>query len=107
MHGERSVSDAIAAGKRGDREAIGYLYDRYADDVLGYVRSIVRDEHEAEDITHNVFIKLMRILPKYEERGIPFAGWLLRVSRNAALDQIRSRRLIAWLKPFFRIAAKH
>src|SRR3712207_7450314 len=33
----------------------------------GYVTSIVRDEHEAEDITQHVFTKLLTVLPRYEQ----------------------------------------
>jgi RNA polymerase sigma-70 factor, ECF subfamily len=86
---------AIAAAKRGEWDAIHYLYVRYADDVLAYVRSILGDHHAAEDVTQNVFAKLMGAIQRYEERGaIPFAGWIMRVSRNAALDHLRARRQI-------------
>jgi len=86
---------AIAAAKRGEWDAIHYLYVRYADDVLAYVRSIVGDHHAAEDITQNVFAKLIGAIRRYEERGaIPFAGWIMRVARNAALDYLRARRQI-------------
>ena len=71
-----------------------YLYSRYADDVRRFVQSIVRDHHEAEDITHDVFAKLIRAIQKYEEREVPFAAWIMRVARNAALDHVRSRRQI-------------
>jgi RNA polymerase sigma-70 factor (ECF subfamily) len=67
---------------------------RYADNVYGYVRSIVRDHHEAEDVTQHVFAKLMTALPKYEAREVPFAAWILRVARNVALDHLRQRRAI-------------
>ncbi len=87
------LAAAITAVRDGDSQAISYLYTRYADDVRGYVRSIVRDDHEAEDITQNVFIKLMRILPKYEQRSVPFSAWLLRVARNVALDHLRGRHM--------------
>ena len=90
----RLVSNAIAAAKRGDRDAHHFLYVRYADDVLRYVQSVVRDTHEAEDITQNVFAKLMTAIGKYEERDVPFAAWILRVARNAALDHLRARRAI-------------
>jgi RNA polymerase sigma-70 factor (ECF subfamily) len=91
----RLVSDAVARAKDGDMEALHFLYVRYAPDVLGYVMSIVKDHHEAEDITQNVFVKLMTVIKKYEPRGdVPFAAWILRVSRNAALDQMRARRAI-------------
>jgi RNA polymerase sigma-70 factor (ECF subfamily) len=85
---------AIAAAKRGEWDGIHYLYVRYADDVRGYVQSIVRDHHEAEDITQNVFAKLATAIERYEERTVPFAGWLMRVARNATLDHLRARRQI-------------
>jgi RNA polymerase sigma-70 factor (ECF subfamily) len=91
---ERVVAAAVARAKSGDREALRFLYVRYADNVYGYVRSIVRDEHEAEDITQQVFAKLMTVLVKYEDRSIPFSAWILRVARNVALDHTRQRRAI-------------
>ena len=80
----RMVSMAVARGKEGDREAIRFLYVRYSHNIYGYVRSIVHDEHEAEDITQHVFAKLMTVLVKYDERGVPFFAWLLRLAHNAA-----------------------
>jgi RNA polymerase sigma-70 factor, ECF subfamily len=74
--------------------ALQFLYVRFADDVCGYVGSIVRDAHEAEDVTQNVFAKLMTAIQKYEPRDVPFAAWILRVSRNVALDHVRARRQI-------------
>lgn len=88
----RLVARAVAAAKRGDRDAVQFLYSRYADNVYGYVCSIVRDEHEAEDITQNVFLKLLTVIGKYEERSVPFLAWVLRVARNVAVDHMRQRR---------------
>jgi RNA polymerase sigma-70 factor, ECF subfamily len=85
---------AVAAAKRGEWDAIRYLYVRYADDVFAYVQSIVRDHHEAEDITQNVFAKLITAIQRYEERAVPFAAWIMRVARNATLDHLRARRQI-------------
>ncbi len=85
---------AIAAAKAGDWDGLSYLYSRYADDVGRFVQSIVHDQYEAEDITQDVFAKLLRAIQKYEEREVPFAAWIMRVARNAALDHLRSRRQI-------------
>jgi RNA polymerase sigma-70 factor (ECF subfamily) len=62
--------------------------------VYGYVRSIVRDDSEAEDLTQQVFMKLITVIVKYEDHGVPFSGWLLRLARNVALDHLRRRRPI-------------
>jgi RNA polymerase sigma-70 factor (ECF subfamily) len=83
---------AIASAKKGDTSALHFLYVQYADNVYGYVKSIVRDHHAAEDITQNVFAKLMTAILKYEPRDVPFTAWILRVARNAALDYARARR---------------
>ncbi|HET7417677.1 MAG TPA: sigma-70 family RNA polymerase sigma factor [Solirubrobacterales bacterium] len=86
--------EAVARAKAGDPEGLHYLYVRYADDVLRYITGLVRDHHEAEDITQNVFAKLMRAIKRYEERAVPFDAWILRVARNAALDHLRAKRAI-------------
>jgi RNA polymerase sigma-70 factor (ECF subfamily) len=88
------VSQAVKRAQEGDREALGFLYARYADNVCGYVRSIVHDQYEAEDITQQVFTKLIRVIGKYEQRDVPFFAWILRVSRNVAVDHIRRQRAI-------------
>ena len=90
----RQVRLAIARAKEGDRDALRLLYVRYSENVYGYVRSIVRDEKEAEDLTQHVFLKLITAICKYDDRGVPFSAWLLRLARNAALDHLRRRRAI-------------
>jgi RNA polymerase sigma-70 factor (ECF subfamily) len=88
------LSRAIARAKEGDASALHFLYVRYADDVRGYIQSIVRDPHEAEDISQSLFCRLLGKIQRYEQREVPFSGWMLRVARNAALDHLRARRQI-------------
>jgi RNA polymerase sigma-70 factor, ECF subfamily len=88
----REVRLAIARAKEGDRDAIRLLYICYSDNVYGYVHSIVRDDREAEDLTQQVFMKLITVIVKYQDCGVPFSGWLLRLARNVALDHLRRRR---------------
>jgi RNA polymerase sigma-70 factor (ECF subfamily) len=86
------VVRAVARVKEGDTSGLHFLYVRYGENVRRYVDSIVRDHHEAEDVTQSVFLKLMSVIEGYEPRGVPFAAWLLRVARNAAVDSLRARR---------------
>jgi RNA polymerase sigma-70 factor, ECF subfamily len=89
---ERRVLAAVIRAKEGDPDALRFLYLRYADNVYGYVCSIVRDEHEAEDVTQQVFAKLLGSLGRYEPRSVPFSAWILRVAHNTAIDHVRARR---------------
>src|SRR5579863_1133379 len=90
----RDTRRAITRAAQGDPDALSDLYVRYADNVYSYVATIVRDHHEAEDVTQHIFTRLPVALRRYEDRGAPFLSWLLRLARNAALDQLRMRRAI-------------
>src|SRR4051794_11231273 len=92
--GEAVVLAAVVSAKQGDDDAMRLLYLRYADNVYGYVCSIVRDEHEAEDVTQQIFAKLMTALQRYEPRSVPFSAWILRIAHNAAIDHMRARRAV-------------
>jgi RNA polymerase sigma-70 factor (ECF subfamily) len=87
----RRVALAVARAKQGDGEALRFLYVEFADNVYGYVVSLVKDVHEAEDITQLVFAKLMKVLPKYEQREAAFSSWLMRLAHNMAYDHLRRR----------------
>jgi RNA polymerase sigma-70 factor (ECF subfamily) len=92
--GSRLVSRAVKHAQAGDRDALAFLYARYADDICRYANSIVHDHHEAQDITQQVFAKLIGVIGKYQEREVPFFAWMLRVTRNVAVDHLRKQRPI-------------
>lgn len=89
----RKIRLAVTHAKHGDPEALRFLYVTYAHNIYGYVHSIVRDEHEAEDVTQHVFAKLIKTIAKYDDRGVPFFAWLLRLARNVAIDHLRANRV--------------
>lgn len=100
FHGQRTldgeprageVADAVARAKLGDRAAIRLLYIRYAGQVYGYARSIVRNDHDAEDLVQQVFTRMLTAIEGYEQRTTPFEGWLLRITHNMAIDHLRRR----------------
>jgi len=98
------VTLAVARAKEGDTNALHFLYVRFADDVCGYVNGIVRNLDESRDITQDVFGKLMTAIQHYDPREVPFAAWILRVSRTAALDHLVTRddaqlqQVLLWLQ---------
>jgi RNA polymerase sigma-70 factor (ECF subfamily) len=89
----RKTRLAVARAQEGDQEALRFLYVSYSHNIYGYVRSIVRDDHEAEDVTQHVFAKLITTIGKYDDRGVPFFAWLLRIARNVAIDHLRANRV--------------
>lgn len=85
------VARAVARAKQGDRAAIRFLYLRYAGNVYGYARSIVRNDHDAEDVVQQVFTRMLTAIQNYEQRSVPFSAWLLRITHNMAIDYLRRR----------------
>ena len=85
------VTLAVARAKEGDTAALHFLYVRFADDVCGYVDSIVPSLDESREITQKVFGALMTTIQSYDSPEVPFASWILRVSRRAALDHLVAR----------------
>lgn len=92
---EAGVRRAIERARAGDRSAVRMLYVTYADRVGRHARTLV-DPQTAEDVTQSVFTKLLTELHRYVPGTVPFEAWLLRVTRNAALDELRrARRVVA------------
>jgi len=82
----------VERARAGDRQAFGELYDRYAALAYRHVYCVVGDRQGAEDLTAQTFLQALQAIDRYEERGIPFRVWLLRIARNLAINHWRSRR---------------
>jgi RNA polymerase sigma-70 factor (ECF subfamily) len=78
--------EALVARAQHDREAFGYLYDRYVEQVYQFIYRRVKDHSTAEDLTARVFFRALDQLPRFEWRGIPFGGWLIRIAANLIHD---------------------
>lgn len=83
-------SKLIQAAIAGDTAAISTLYERHVDAIYRYVAYRVNDPHVAEDITADVFLRALERLDQYDERGVPFAAWLYRISHARVVDHWRA-----------------
>jgi RNA polymerase sigma-70 factor (ECF subfamily) len=63
-------------------EGFGRLYDHYFPRVYSFVASKVSDRDDAEDLTSEIFMKILENIHSFEWRGVPFAAWIFRIARN-------------------------
>jgi RNA polymerase sigma-70 factor (ECF subfamily) len=84
------MSDTLIARARDkDVAAIGTLYEHYWRMVFHFLYYQVGDQHTAEDLTTDVFLRMIQALPRYRQRGVPFQAWLFQIARNLAVDHFR------------------
>lgn len=77
---------------RGDREAFGRFYDRYASLAFTFAVRLLSVRSDAEDLLQEVFLQVWRQAGSYsQERGSPEA-WLVTITRSRAIDKLRSIR---------------
>jgi RNA polymerase sigma-70 factor (ECF subfamily) len=85
-------SALIAAARQGDREAISDLYEAHVQPVYRYIAYRVESDAVAEDLTSEVFLRMVKTLPTYRDTGAPFRAWLYRVAANLITDHYRQGR---------------
>lgn len=84
---ERALIERACAG---DRFAIGALYDLHVDRIYRFILFRVNGNHsDAEDITADVFIRMVEYLPRYEWKGVAFQAWLFRIATNQVVSHYR------------------
>jgi len=93
----RKEASGLAAGERllveaaqKDPSRFAELYELNFARVYAYIARRVGDRDAAQDLTSDVFHKALASIHTFEWRGVPFAGWLLRIAANMIVD--RSKR---------------
>lgn len=79
----------VEAAKK-DPSRFAELYELNFARVYAYIARRVGDRDVAQDLTSDVFHKALASIQSFEWRGVPFAGWLLRIAANMIVD--RSKR---------------
>lgn len=70
-------------------DAIGKLYDGHHEQIFRYVWSRVRHKEVAEDLTGEIFTRMVTHLPHYQPQQTPFRAWLYQIARNLIVDHFR------------------
>jgi RNA polymerase sigma-70 factor (ECF subfamily) len=83
---DKGPEQLIARAAAGDREAFGRLYEEHAVRVFRHAYFLTSDVTLAEDLTAQTFLKALEAIGRYENRGVPFIAWLLRITVNLAIN---------------------
>src|SRR3546814_6404468 len=93
---ERTLVERAA---RGEQRAIGRLYDAYVAPLYRFCLARVGNETDAEDLTEEIFLKVMRAVARFEWRPLPlgatgeerspFRAWIFRIARHQVASHYR------------------
>lgn len=81
----------IQQAQAGSSDAFATLYREHVQIIFRYIYYRTRDEHLAEDLTADVFTKVLEGLASYTDQGKPFVAWLYRIAHARVVDYYRRR----------------
>jgi RNA polymerase sigma-70 factor (ECF subfamily) len=86
----KTSDDALIRRARAlDPGALAEIYERYFDGIYRYVYARVGHQADAEDLTEQVFLKMVDAIGRYRPKGIAFSSWLYRIAHNLLVDRYR------------------
>ena len=86
-----SVEEAVGRAQEGDAGSFAVLYEHYYDRIFRYVSFKTGNPLEAEDITAEVFVKMLESISSFRWQGYQFSSWLFRIAHNLVVDHFRKR----------------
>jgi len=94
------VAALVQLAQQGDTASFGELYEQFFDRIYRYVSFKTGSASEAEDITGEVFVRMLESIHKFRWQGHPFSSWLFRIAHNLVVDHFRknSKRSIVSLE---------
>lgn len=82
------MADRETERRRREDELV-QVYEEGYERVVRYIFARIGHRDEAEDLASEVFVKALRSLGSYEERGLPMLAWVFRIAHNLVVDHLR------------------
>lgn len=79
--------------KARETEAFSYLYDHYSAAIFGSISRIINDEDVAQEVLQDAFMKFWDKIEQYDASKGRFFTWMVNISRNLAIDKLRSKEM--------------
>ena len=86
-----SEEELVLLLRQQSRDAFNYLYRQYSAVLYGVITKVVYDEHIAQDVLQDVFVKIWNNIGQYNAQKGRLYTWMINIARNSAIDKLRSK----------------
>jgi len=86
------LKEIVAKAKRGDEEAFTVLYEFYFAPIYRYVFTHIGSKIDADDLTQDIFVKILESFSRYEETSSPPLAFFYTIARNTVIDWHRKKK---------------
>jgi RNA polymerase sigma-70 factor (ECF subfamily) len=92
---EHSDAELLALVARREQFALAVLYDRYGGRIFALALRLLGDRQAAEEVAQDVFLRIWQRADTFQPGASSVLAWLLAITRNRSIDELRSRRAAA------------
>lgn len=90
-YSDTQLEELIQQISTGGKDALSELYHQASPAVYGFAISILKNEHDAEDVLHDCFLRIYSFAGSYKPKGKPMA-WILTITKNLCYSKLGQQR---------------
>lgn len=85
------IETLVNKARTGDKDALTKLYGVFREKIYRYVFFKCGNHADAEDITNEVFLRMIQSIANFQWKGIGFSSWLFKIASNLVIDYYRNK----------------
>ena len=88
---EQDIKNFVKGAQEGSPESFANLYAQFYDKIFRYLYFKTANKQDAEDLTEDVFLRMLESISSFKWKKVPFSSWLFRIAHNLVVDYYRKR----------------
>ena len=86
-----TIDHLVKRAQEGDTASFAGLYEHFYDKIFRYIVFKTGNSVDGEDLTEEVFLRMLESISSFSWRGYPFSSWLFRIAHNLVVDHYRKK----------------
>ena len=92
LDGKMGTADVHVLDSLDSKQVFALIYSQYQGLVMSVVLRVIQNYADAEDVTQEIFVRLMKNVGSFQQHRGNFSTWISKIAFNAAIDKIRKKQ---------------